>query len=284
MNKTKKLKILAHIKYIIYSFMDKELTLFAASLSFYTIFSFIPLLLIMMTFLTSLEVFSDIYLKMQELIFENLLPVNSEIVMQYIDNFLQNSVGISILSTIMLFISSIFFYQNYEFIANRAFRAPQRAFMQSMAVYVLILTITPIALSIAFFLSAEAVTIMSYTEINISPLVPYFIIWVLFFVLFELSANIRVHFRAALISSFIISIVFSIAKNMFIYYVFANQSYATIYGSFSVLIFLFLWIYISWIIFIFGLKLCYMVNRVYAHKYACKNKNQNNKPFVDTQN
>ena len=124
MHRVNKLKLLAHARYIISTFMDKELTLFAASLSFYTIFSFIPLLLIMMIFLTSLDIFSDIYLKMQELIFDNLLPVNSDVVMQYIDNFLQNSVGISILSTTMLFISSIFFYQNYEFIANRAFHAP----------------------------------------------------------------------------------------------------------------------------------------------------------------
>lgn len=284
MHRVNKLKLLAHARYIISTFMDKELTLFAASLSFYTIFSFIPLLLIMMISLTSLDVFSDIYLKMQELIFDNLLPVNSDVVMQYIDNFLQNSVGISILSTTLLFISSIFFYQNYEFIANRAFHAPQRVFIKSMGVYFLILIITPVALSIAFFLSTEAVVIMSYTEINISPLVPYFIIWVLFFVLFELSANIRVHFKAAFVSSFVISIVFSMAKNMFIYYVFANQSYATIYGSFSVLIFLFLWIYISWIIFIFGLKLCYLINRVYAHKYACEHKKPDKNLLVDAKN
>ena len=217
--------------------MDKELTLFAASLSFYTIFSFIPLLLIMMIFLSSLEVFSDIYLQIQELIFTNLLPVNSELVMSYIDSFLQNSVGISVFSTIMLFISSVFFYQNYEFIANRAFHAPQRSFFKSMGVYFLMLIITPSALSVAFFLSGEFVYIMSITTLNITPFVPYFIIWVLFFILFKLSANIQVYFRAAIISSFIISIVFSIAKNAFIYYVFVNQSYTTIYGSFSILLF-----------------------------------------------
>ena len=281
MKRVKKLKLLAHTKFIISTFMDKELTLFAASLSFYTIFSFIPLLLIMMTFLTSLEVFSDIYLKMQDLIFSNLLPVNSELVMEYIDNFLQNSIGISILSTIMLFISSIFFYQNYEFITNRVFHAPQRSLVKSLGVYLFMLIVTPTALGIAFFISAEAVDLMSYATINLTPLVPYFIIWVLFFVLFKVSANIKVNIRAALISSFIISVVFSIAKSMFIYYVFVNQSYTTIYGSFAVLIFLFLWIYLSWIIFIFGLKLCYLINRVYCHKEAKCKKNPDNKSFID---
>ncbi len=252
--------------------MDKELTLFAASLSFYTIFSFIPLLLILMMFLTSLEIFSDIYMRLQDFIFKNLLPVNSEIVMEYIDSFLQNSVGISIFSTMMLFLSSVFFYQNYEFIANRAFKAPQRNFLQSMKVYFLMLIITPIALSIVFYLSGAFVTLAGSANINLTSSMPFVIIWILFLILYKFSANAKVHFRAALVSSFIISVVFSISKSIFIYYVFVNQSYTTIYGSFAVLIFLFLWIYVSWIIFIFGLKLCYLINRFYCHKYAKDNQ------------
>ena len=69
-----------------------------------------------------------------------------------------------------------------------------------------------------------------------------------------------------MISSLIISVIFSIAKNSFIYYVFLNQSYTTIYGSFAILLFLFLWIYVSWIIFIYGLKLCYIINRIYENR------------------
>ncbi|MGD9654678.1 MAG: hypothetical protein AB7U44_05730, partial [Sulfuricurvum sp.] len=47
-----------------------------------------------------------------------------------------------------------------------------------------------------------------------------------------------------------------------------NKSYATIYGSFSIVLFLFLWIYASWIIFVYGLKLCYLLNRFYEGKAA----------------
>ena len=64
----KKSKLLKDAKFLFHTFADKELTLFAASLSFYTIFSFIPLLLILMTVLTSLKSFSDIYMKIQDFI------------------------------------------------------------------------------------------------------------------------------------------------------------------------------------------------------------------------
>ena len=270
------LKLYIHTKFILSTFFDKELTLFAASLSFYTIFSFIPLLLIMMTVLTTLESFSDIYLKIQDFLFANLLPVNSEVIMKHINGFLQNSLEMSSISLFMLFVSSLFFFKNYEFIANRAFHAPQRSFLESVGVYFLMLIITPVSLGSAFYITSYIATLMASNSltsgINTLPVIPYIIIWVLFFVLFKLSANIKVHFKAALISSFIISIVFSIAKNSFIYYVFMNQTYTTIYGSFSILLFLFLWIYASWAIFIYGLKLCYLINRVYTNRAVQKKK------------
>jgi len=268
--KKRLLKLYVHSRFILSTFLDKELTLFAASLSFYTIFSFIPLLLIMMTVLTSLESFSDIYLQMQGFIFSNLLPVNSEVIMEYINGFLQNSLEMSTLSFVMLFVSSLLFFKNYEFIANRMFHAPQRSFLESVGVYFLMLVITPASLGSAFYITSYIATLMASNSltsgINILPLVPYIIIWVLFFILFKLSANIKVHFKAAFISSFVIAIVFSIAKNSFIHYVFFNQAYTTIYGSFAILLFLFLWIYASWAIFIYGLKLCYLINRVYNAK------------------
>ncbi|HEY9130030.1 MAG TPA: YhjD/YihY/BrkB family envelope integrity protein, partial [Sulfurovum sp.] len=66
---------------------------------------------------------------------------------------------------------------------------------------------------------------------------------------------------AALISSFIASLVWYISKSAFIFYVLHNKTYATIYGSISTLLFFFLWIYISWAIFIHGLKFCDLLNK-----------------------
>jgi membrane protein len=250
--------------------MDKELTLFAASLSFYTIFSFVPLLLITMTLVTSLDSFSSYYEMIQNAIFSNLLPVNSEIIMQHLNSFIENSSQMGKMSFVMLLVSSLLFFKNYEFIANRTFKAPQRSFFESVGIYLVILLITPISLGSAFFITSYIATLMasnSFTSgVNILPLIPYIIIWVLFFILFQLSPNVKVDTKAAALSSFVISIIFSVAKNSFIYYVVLNKSYTTIYGSFAILLFLFLWIYASWVIFIYGLKLCYLINRVYQKR------------------
>ncbi|MFA6136767.1 MAG: YihY family inner membrane protein [Sulfurimonas sp.] len=259
-----------HASFLIGIFLDKELTLYAASLSFYTIFTIIPLLLIMLTLLTSLPSFTEHYESVKTFIVSNLMPVNSESIMGYIDSFLLNSAKMGVIGLVMVLVASLLFFQNFEYIANKIFHAKKRTLWESITTYWTMLTLTPIALGVSFYMSAMLATVIESNEItsgiNILPIIPYIIIWALFFLLFQIAANTKIEPKASLISSFIISIVFSISKNAFIYYVFYNKSYTTMYGSFAILIFLFLWIYVSWIIFIYGLKLCYLINRVYQKR------------------
>jgi len=264
--------IFRHLKFFIGTFIDKELTLFAASLSFYTIFTIIPLLLIMLTLLTSLPSFAEHYETIKVFIFSNLMPVNSEVIMGHIDGFLANSAKMGVIGLLMVLVASLLFFKNFEYIANKIFHAKSRTLWESITTYWTMLTLTPIALGASFYITGYIATLMASNSLtsglNILPLIPYIIIWALFFLLFQISANTKINPKASLISSFLISVVFSVSKNAFIYYVFLNKSYTTMYGSFAILMFLFLWIYVSWIIFIYGLKLCHIINRIYQNRDA----------------
>ena len=264
-----KRRMYRHIRLFVKALFDQELTYQAASLSFYTIFSVIPIFLIVLTMMTNMPSFEGYYLQMKTFLFENLIPVHSEIITEYVDSFLANSVKLSMIGFIMMIVASMLFFQNFEHIVNKIFHVKSRTFWQSITTYWTMLTLTPLALLLSFYLSAQInIFLGSYTIttwINIMVIFPYLIIWILFFLIYKISANTFVKTKAALISSFIIAIVWSIAKNMFVYYVFYNKSYTTIYGSFSILLFFFLWIYVSWIIFTYGLKLCYLINRAYQH-------------------
>ena len=279
-------KIYAQVKLFITSFIDRDLTFYAASLSFYTIFTLIPLLIIVLTLFTSMPNFSEHYKKIQEFIFSNIMPVQSEALMEHINSFLQNSVEMSMISFVAIIVSSLLFFQNFEYIANKIFHAKKRGLWQSVTTFWTLLTLTPIGLGASFYITGYVASLMAGSEytsgINILPYVPYLIIWALFFLIFQISANTKIHAKASLISSFVISIVFSIAKNGFIYYVFYNKAYATMYGSFSIVMFLFLWIYASWIIFVYGLKLCYIINRVYEKRAGKEQQRVESSPAKDS--
>jgi len=40
-----------------------------------------------------------------------------------------------------------------------------------------------------------------------------------------------------------------------------NKTYTSVYGGISTVLFFFLWIYISWAIFLHGLRLCYLIDK-----------------------
>jgi len=269
-------KVYKETKQFVLAFVDKELTLFAASLSFYTIFTIIPLLLIVLTLITSMPSFSDNYERIKTFIFSNLMPVQSELIMTNIDSFVANSAKMGAFGLAMILIASLLFFKNFEYIANKIFHAKARSLWESITTYWTMLTLTPIGLGISFYITGYIATLMASNELtsgfNILPLVPYVIIWALFFLIFQIAPNAKINPKASALSSFLIAVVFSASKNAFIYYVFLNKSYTTMYGSFAIVMFLFLWIYVSWIIFIYGLKLCYIINSIYKTREAVEQK------------
>ena len=84
-------------------------------------------------------------------------------------------------------------------------------------------------------------------------------IWLLFFIVYKVAPNRRVNYVVLILVSFGIALFWTIAKMIFVYYVLVNQTYASLYGSFSVLLFFLLWIYISWFMLLHGLRLCYLM-------------------------
>jgi membrane protein len=248
------------------SLIDKDITFYASSLSFYTLFTLVPVMLIVLSISTSLTSFDAFYANIKSFIMDNILPVSSVAFSNFIDSFMQNSMQLSIIGIISVIVSSMLFFQNFEYIVNRIFKTKPRGFWESLTIYWTLVTLTPIALVFSFYLSNE---LQSYLNdqtfaqgLNILELFPYLIIWSLFFLIYKISANTEISNRTAGISSFAVSLTWYLAKVGFVSYVLQNKTYATIYGSFSTLIFFFLWVYLSWIIFIYGLKLCYTIEKV----------------------
>ncbi len=234
-------------------------------MSFYTLFSIIPLLVIVLSILTHLPIFDDIYRNIEDILFENLMPTNSKEILTYINSFVANSGKLGIVGVIYVLFASMMFFKNYDYIVNDIFQTPRRTFWASVSVYWTLVTLTPIMLVLSFYLSTQMQNLLNENEltagIEVIAILPFTIIWSIFFLTYKISANTDVSNRAGAISSFIASLAWYLAKIGFIFYVLHNKTYLSIYGSLSILIFFFLWIYISWAIFLHGLKFCYILDK-----------------------
>ena len=244
--------------------LDKDLFHYAASLSFNTFLALIPFIFISLSIFTNMPSFKEYEARIKDFIFSNLLPANSEAITGHIDQFLNNSSNLGIFGLVAVFFTSIMFFANFEYVVARLTNTKPRGFWHGLSVYWTLMTLMPLALGLSFYLTAyiqAALASNEYTRgLNFIAIFPYLIIWAIFAITFAISINRNLSVKSVLFSSFISSLVWEITKLVFIQYAVMNKTYASIYGSFSILFFFFIWIYISWIIILYGVSLCGMLN------------------------
>ncbi|WP_456430606.1 YihY family inner membrane protein [Nitratifractor sp.] len=244
---------------------DDRLGFYAASMSWSTLFFLIPFLVILLVLFTHMPIFETAYTRLHELIAKNLVSTDSTTIMTHIDQFVANADRLGYIGIGYVAIAAILFFKDYDYIVNDIFETPKRSLWGAFRTYFFLLLFLPMMLGSSFWLSG---TVQNYLEqiglagtLHIYYLFPYLIIWLLFYTAYQFSPRGRVAPRAALTSSFIASLIWYLAKSAFLFYILHNKTYTTIYGGLSALLFLFLWIYISWAIFLHGLRFCYILDK-----------------------
>ncbi len=244
---------------------DDRLGFYAASMSWSTLFFIIPFLMIILVTFTYLPIFDTAYAKVHDFIAKTLLPANSKMVMDYIDTFVANADKLGIIGFLYTAVAAILFFRDYDFIVNDIFETPRRGLAKALRIYSLLVLLVPLVTWISYQLSSLAEKSFSgsfsFGFLHLKYTLSYIVVWGLFYIAYQLSPRIRIPPSMALVSSFIASLVWYLAKSVFIYYILYNKTYSGIYGSLSTVLFLFLWIYISWAIFLHGLRFCYLLSK-----------------------
>lgn len=242
----------------LFNFIDGDIPYHAASLSFFTIFSILPLIALLVAVITYLPIFEIYSQPIKEFIFEFINPTHSEQLAKFLENFLANTDQLGSIGMLYLLFVFIMFFRDYEYTINKIYETSPRATYKVFLFYLGFFILVPI---LYFIISI----MRNFIEFSYSQSIFLFLFgWVLFFILFFISANKTLSFRAIAISSFLTLLALSITKTIFGYYVSLNTTYASIYGSFSIILFFFLWIYISWNIYLYGTKLCSFLNKDFS--------------------
>lgn len=256
----------------IYKFYKKDDTFDeAASLSFYTLFAVIPTLLISFSVIAEIKGIEPFLDRINSFLVANLLPVNQEAVRDYIEEFIHNSAEIGMVGVGFVIVTSMLFFMDYEYIINKIYGTKIKSYIVSIATYFLLTAIFPITLFMTFYVSDEVqIFLHNYAitqDVETSWLMPYFFLWLMFFLSYKISPNKSIQTKAAFWSSLFAACLWIFAKDLFVFYAFYNKNYVTLYGQVSILMLFMLWIYLSWVIFIYGLKFCkYLEDKGYFIK------------------
>ena len=241
------------IKYII-EFFNDDTMYFAASLSFFTIFSLLPIIALLIAVMSSTVYFESQIVTLMNYLYDFINPTHSQQVVNTIQNALENINSLGNIGLVYLLFIFTMFFKDYEYIISKIHKTKKRSFWATFLLYISFLLIIPMMLVLITF-------IMSYFKNEILIFILNFILAVLFFTfIFKISVNKYVDIKASFIASLITVIALKLTQALFVYYIAYNTTYTTIYGTLSAMLFVFLWIYISWIVYLYGVKISHRLN------------------------
>ncbi len=243
---------------------DGQLTLRAMGLVYTTLLSIVPLLAISFSVLKAFGVHNQVepmLLSFLEPLGEKGVEISSRI-LDFIENMnvgVLGSVGLALLLyTAVSLVHKVEEAFNFIWHVSRGRSIGERfsRYISALLVGPLLifaaLGVTAAAMSLAVVREALQIEAISWLALQAGRLLPYALIVGAFTFLYIFIPNTRVRVTAALVGGLIAGVVWQTAGWGFAQFVVASTRYAAIYSSFAIVILFMLWLYLSWLILLFG--------------------------------
>lgn len=247
-------------------FYRNRCILWAAALTYTTVFALIPLLAVTFSLFHAFGGLKELEEKIRPLILKVLVPGAQEKLITTIDSLIErlNAGAIGAVGTVLVFLAAIFLIAQLEMILNEIWGLKKhRPFFYRLSLYWTAITVGPplLALSIgipATLSSYRAVSWLdNYINLDFFTFLPYILIWCAFTGLYAFMPNTKVRFLPAAIGGIMGGTIWQIAGIGFTLYTSKILVYSKIYGSLGVIPLFFLWLFISWSIFLLGAELSF---------------------------
>lgn len=203
-----------------------------------------------------------------------------------------NAAAIGLVSVLILVYAALSMIIELERSFNNIYRAPGgRSWGRRITLYWTMLTLGSLVLTLSFA-AGESVTGMVgrlSETVNVGVAVPLGVAG--FFVTVAISTglltyvyttlpNTKVAFRSALIGAVLAAVLWELGKWGFTRYIAATTSYERFYGSLAALPLFMLWVYLTWMIVLFGLQVSYALQ--HRDQWGAMEQDDADDQLVDT--
>ena len=263
----------------------------ASALTYATLLAIVPLLAFAFAILKGLGVQNQL----EPLIIEN-LAVGSEAVVTRIIEYINNtnvarlgSVGLG-----MLLLTVLALLSNVEKSFNAIWGVGEtRSLMRRFADYFSVLAFGPLLLVVAMSMTA---TIQSYGFVQdlqstqyfgdlirfAFKTLPYVAMWIAFTFLYVFMPNIRVRLPAAIAAGVICGTLWQLVQIAYVLFQVGVSRYNAIYGTMAALPIIMVWIYLSWMIVLFGVEITSTIQNLknISHRIRAKKERLRRHDFI----
>lgn len=257
--------LVAFFKVFLYRFKQNKLNQAAGYLTYSTMLAFVPLIMVFFSIFTAFPVFNEVTGELKQFIFTNFAPSASDVVGEYIDQFVNNSKQMSAVGIISLIVVALMLINSIDRTLNSIWHDTSvRPAVFSFAIYWLILTLGPIIIATSIGISTYVTTFATRTfeqdlglpiGIKLLGLLPFFLTWFIFTILYMVVPNKKVSVVHSAAGALIAAVFFTLGKQAFTWYITNFPSYQLIYGAMATLPIMLLWIQLSWTAILLGAQL-----------------------------
>ncbi|WP_201533033.1 YhjD/YihY/BrkB family envelope integrity protein [Psychrobacter ciconiae] len=255
------------LRFLTRHFIEDDCQQKAASLTYTTMLSIVPILTVLLMILSSVPALAQVRAQIYDVIYSNLLPSSSLQVSQYINSFAEKSSNLTIVGVGALFVTTIMTLTTIERAFNQIWRVEDKSGgMKSILRYWAIVTLGPLVLGTAFIVSS---TVQSLSFLN-KEIAGYGIDWAFWVQIISIAVTVagfiamywfipkaRVPVKNAAIAGVVVAVIFELMRHLFGTIMTNFTSYEAIYGAFAALPIFLLWIYLSWNLILLGVEISY---------------------------
>ena len=255
---------------------EDNITISAGHLAYVTLLSLVPFIMVTFTIMSAFPAFASVRSKLEHFVFNNFVPTASDVVHKYMTDFVGNASQMSAIGILSLLVVALMLISNVDKTLNRIWRTQSdRPIVYTFAIYWMVITLGPMLIGSSVVVSSYLTGLAAFTE-EYTPglgtfllsLVPSGAAMLAFTILYMVVPNRRVFARHALVGAIVATIAFEITKSGFALYVTNFPSYELIYGALAVVPILFLWVYLSWVIVLFGAEFTCSLGEAFENRKA----------------
>lgn len=242
-------------RYVIAKFKQDKCTQMAASLTFDTLLSLVPLITIALTLFSAFPVFADFSDQIKHFLLSNMLPeTGGKMISRYVEQFAESATKLTAFGLVFLAVTAMLMMITIDNAFNTIWRVSKpRPLMKRVLVYWAVITLAPLLIGASLSLTSWLVGLsIGYAKntpvfgVLTLKVVPVILTTLAFSLLFRVVPNRYVPLRHALIGGVVAAVAFESMNRGFGFFIAHFPTYKLVYGAFaSVPIFL-LWIYLSW--------------------------------------
>jgi len=252
------------LRFVLRRWTDDRCPQIAGSLTYTTLLAIVPMFAVGVAVLSSSPFFEDVMSGIKVWLLLNLLPeIAGKIITVYMEQFTEQAARLTWFGLGVVLAVAVW----TMLIMDKSFNAIWRV-TRSRPYWVLILGYVALTLTGPLLL-VVSVTITTYimalshgvpgwamaAHVFFLRAVPIAMSAIAFFLIYRIVPHRTVPWRHALLGAAVAAVLFEAAKQVFSVFVRASPTYSLVYGAFAAVPVFLVWVYLSWLVVLFGAEL-----------------------------